>query len=104
MAINFDERKVETPAEVEQIELFTLEGVTYTMPKQLDAKSILAFMQEVRNVGVEAASVGLLIELIGQTAYRKLRDYPGLQLRDLKAIFDTVGKAAMGAMEEVTGN
>jgi hypothetical protein len=104
VAINFDERTSNPNEKVEQVELFTLEGKTYTIPKTLDGGRVLGFMQEVRNVGTEAASVGLLIDLIGQSAYRKLREYPGLTLADLKAIFKVVEQSATGAMEEVAGN
>ncbi len=102
--LNFDERKPVEQTEPERIELFTLEGKTYTMPKKLSANKLLAFMQEMRANGQEAAAVGLLIDCIGMAGYQKLRAYPGLQFADLKAIFDAVSLAAMGAMEEMTGN
>ena len=104
MAINFDDRPKPEASEVEQVELFTLEGKTYTIPSKVDANRVLAFMQEMRNGGQDAAAVGLLIDLIGRPGYLALRNYPGLQMTDLKAIFDTVSKAAMGSMEELTGN
>ena len=83
---------------------FRLDGKTYSMPAKFPANKLLAFMQEMRIKGEEAAAVGLLIDCIGQAGYRKLLDYPGLELSDLKAIFDTVSKSAMGSMEELTGN
>lgn len=103
-ALNFDDRPQKETKPVEQVELFTLGGKTYTMPAQITANKLLGFMQEMRNSGQEAAAVGLLIDSIGQVGYRKLLDYNGLEPADLKAIFDTVSQAAMGAMEELTGN
>lgn len=102
--LNFDERPAEEPKPVEQIELFRLDGKTYSMPAVISANRLLGFMQELRTSGQEAAAVGLLIDCIGQAGYRKLLAYKGLRPEDLKAIFDTVGRAAMGAMEEMTGN
>lgn len=104
MVLNFDERKDEEPVEIEQVELFTLEGKTYSMPKTVTARQLLGFMQEMRTNGQEAASVGLLIDCIGRTGYQKLLSYPKLRHADLKAIFDAVSGAAMGGMEEMTGN
>lgn len=104
MALNFDERPEEEAVEVEQIELFILDGKTYSIPKVFTANKLLGFMQEMRANGQEAASVGLLIDSIGTAGYNKLLAYKGLTYSDLKAIFDTVAKAAMGAMEEMTGN
>ena len=102
--LNFDERPESAQADVEKIELFQLGGKTYTIPAKIDAGRVLGFMQEMRVGGQEAAAVGLLIDLIGREGYTKLRTYPGLQLADLKAIFDVVSQAAMGSMEEVAGN
>lgn len=103
MVLNFDEREKKEPGPVEEIELFTLDKKTYTMPKKLSANKLLGFMQEMRNSGQEAATVGLLIDCIGQSGYRKLLAYEGLEPSDLKAIFTVVGEAAMGAAEEMTG-
>lgn len=104
MALNFDERTEEDVAEVGQIELFTLDGKAYSIPETFTANKLLGFMQELRSSGQEAASVGLLIDSIGAAGYNKLLAYKGLKYSDLKAIFDTVAKAAMGSMEEMTGN
>lgn len=103
-AINFDDRKNEELPEVEQIELFVLDGKTYTIPAHITGNKLLGFMQEMRVHGQESAAVGLLIDCIGRVGYQKLLEYQGLQPKDLKAIFDVVSRVAMGAMEEVTGN
>lgn len=102
--LNFDDRKDEAPAEVKQIELFRLNGKTYSVPEKISAGKVLAFMQEMRVSGKEGAAVGLLIDTIGQAGYQKLVSYPGLTTADLKAIFETVAQVAMGSMEEMTGN
>lgn len=105
MIVDFDGRS-DTPAEEPKlIELFKLGGDIYTVPEELPAGKVLAFMQEARIRGPEAAGIGLLIDMIGAGTYRRLVDLPPEKLRkqDLKAIIKVVSDIAMGAMEDVTG-
>jgi len=104
VTINFDERNADELPEVERVELFRIDGVTYSIPKVIEARRLLGFMQEMRASGTEAATVGLLIDCIGQQGYNKLLGLKTLRTADLKAIFDVVSTAAMGSMEELTGN
>lgn len=66
------------PEKVEQLLLFTLDGVDYYIPAQNRAGLIYDYIEHEREFGTEAAMWWMFGELLGEEGAKAFRDYPKL--------------------------
>lgn len=98
MAINFDEvPKVE--GETEMVELFTLEGKTYTIPNKPRINVALKFLDTAKNSGQDLAAAYLLETLIGREGYEALMDYDDLTADQFQDVVLAAQKVVLGGLE-----
>jgi hypothetical protein len=90
-----------TDAEVERIPVFSIDGVMYTIPKEIPAATVLDLLEKVDNVASISAQLDILRELLGDEAYHALRECKTLTVRQLKQLIDDIGVLVMGSMEDV---
>jgi hypothetical protein len=85
--------------EVEQIELFSLDGVSYTIPNKARVNVGLRFMKIMRDEGEQAASAWLLEELIGKEGFEALMNFEDLTPEALTTITEAAAKVVLGELE-----
>lgn len=84
----------------ETVDIFELEGETYSIPKKPRANVLLRYMREVREEGEEKASSRLLESMLGEEAYEALLNCDYLTVDDFQAIMLEVQQHVMGQVEE----
>ncbi|MFC5947078.1 hypothetical protein ACFQH9_02145 [Pseudonocardia lutea] len=89
--------------EVEMVDLFTVNGVTYSIPKRPPVNIALGFLRDVRKEGPTLAEAALMERLIGEEGYDALVNYPGLTTEQMEQISDRVMTVTLGAMEASKG-
>lgn len=85
--------------EVEQIELFSIDGVSYTIPNKARVNVGLRYMKKMRDESGNAADAWLLEELVGKEGFEALMDYNDLTPEVLEAIVQAAAKVVLGEME-----
>lgn len=94
----------DTP-EIEREPLFSLDGVTYDIPKVIPPNQFMTYLQDLRNGdSPEQAQAKLLNRLIGRRAVDALAACTTLRPQDLKALLKVVAEKAADAQEEYGGN
>ena len=86
------------------IPLFSIDGVTYSMPGEVSAATSLKALDLARRSGMESAVSWILEEVLGLEAYTALLNCKALKASQLAAIMEVVEKHTLGAMEASTGN
>lgn len=95
-----------TPEQVEEIErapLFSIDGVTYTIPTTVPPARALKVMRSYRLYGEQVALTEMLEEMIGTPAYLALMEWPHLTNDNLASLLDAVQKVVVGALETPKG-
>ena len=91
--------------DTEREPLFTLDGVTYDIPKTIPPHQFMAYLRDLRNGDdPEQAQAKLLDRLIGRRAVDALAKCTTLRPQDLKALLRVVAEKAADAQEEYGGN
>lgn len=85
--------------EVEQIELFSIDGVSYTIPNKARVNVGLKYMKLMRDQSANAADAWLLEALLGKEAFEALTNYDDLTPEVLEAIVAAAAKVVLGEME-----
>lgn len=90
-----------TPAaEVESVELFSIDGASYSIPKKPRVNLALRYLKMARESGADAASAYLLEQLVGEDAYTALMNYEDLTQETLQAIMVAAQKVTLGGLED----
>lgn len=87
--------------EVPQIDLFSIDGVVYTMPAVVPGNLSLRVMEGVRQQGWEPTMAWALEEVMGNDAYRALLDCTAIRPGQLGQIMTAVQEHIMGQMEDL---
>lgn len=101
--LNLDKKKKATE-DVEVIDLFTLDGKTYSIPAKAKANLGLRYLKSVRESGPDLAAGELLEAMIGTEAYDALMNYDDLEPDDLTQVMEAVQKVVLGGVETPSKN
>ena len=102
MTINLDERDVEC-VDDERIDVFTLNGTTYTVPAKPVAGFALKYLSYAREHGEDEAAAFLLELMLGKEGYEALSSVEDLEDSALLTIFNVCLDLALGAIEGPKG-
>lgn len=91
-------------ADVEQIELFSIDGKSYSIPNKPRVNVALRYLKLAREQGVDAAAAYLIESLIGADGYEALMNYEDLTSEELASIVSAAQKATLGGLEAPKGN
>lgn len=86
--------------EKEHIDLFTLDGHTYTIPAKPSASITLRYLKNLRTQGENHAAGVLLEDLLGEDGYNALMNYEDLTMEQLQHVLAAAQKHMLGAIEE----
>lgn len=89
---------------VETIDLFSIDGKTYGIPKDIDMTMALRALDAIRKRGEMSAVSELLEEVLGDEAYQALLAFKGLKGDQLKQLMNDVNTYVMGQLEDAAGN
>lgn len=92
-----------TPVSDERIPVFSIDGVEYSMPKEINGHFAMQVLDQIRREGSEATTAFVLQECLGGRGYRALMDCPTLTTADLKAVVKIITDHVLGVVEEVAG-
>ncbi len=80
------------------IELFSIDGRKYYMPRYVSPATTFAYLRDVRRSGTEYALGGLLEKLLGADGLDALANYDAMTAEQMKQLMDAVGSHVMGAI------
>lgn len=83
------------------VELFTLNGRTYSMSADLRPAITLRFFREVRTIGYEAAWVKLMSSAIPQDAMDALAESEDVEPEDIAKVMAIVTDTALGSIKRM---
>lgn len=92
----------ETPPEM--TDLFSIDGVVYSVPKKPRVNIALKYLDNLRRMGPVIADMMLLEQMVGEKGYKALCEYDDLAPGDLSKVTDAVVALTLGAMEANQGN
>lgn len=93
----------EQPPEIEMIEIFSIDGKPYCVPKEVSPSLPLRFMKLARQVGSEIAMGALIEEMLGEEAYDALASCKYLKKEQFRDVMELINRHAMGAVEAPKG-
>ena len=93
----------EAPSSADTIDVFSLDGVTYTMPAEPQPSIGLRFVWEMKTTGEMDAVANLLISTVGADAFEALTKAKGMTAEQWEAVQQFVIKHAVGATEPGKG-
>lgn len=82
---------------VERVELFSIDGKVYTVPKALSPTVGLRYVHIARKQGQEMAADYLLETMLGEEAYEALMDFSGLNEDVLEIVLEACSNIALAA-------
>lgn len=97
--IDLGSTEVKGNAKVETVDIFKLNGKTYSAPKKSSAGLSLKYLEKQAEEGPDAAVYFMFVELLGKEAYDALKNHPTLEKKDLDAIMAVVEKIALADEE-----
>lgn len=83
-------------AEIEMIDVFELDDVTYQMPKKASAGLSLRYLKAQAEKGPDAAIYEMMIEMLGEDAFNVLMEHPSLEDEHLEQIMKIVENHVLG--------
>lgn len=86
-------------SDVDTIELFKLDGVSYSIPKKTRVNLQLKFIRKVRKEGDTVAGAWLIEELIGEEGFTALSEYEELKKEDFDAVLKAARMVVFGETE-----
>ncbi len=89
--------------EPDPIELFSLDGVSYTIPAKPRANLALRYLYEAKSIGTDYAATNLLEALVGTDGYQALMNYDDLTGDQLQEVLDAAQKITLGTLESPKG-
>lgn len=97
--IDLGSSEVDSKADVETIDIFKLDGKTYSAPKHFSAGLTLKYLEKQAEAGADAAIYFMFTELLGREAYDALKNNPNLTKSQLDEIMGIVEKLALSDEE-----
>lgn len=88
---------------VGRVDLFRLDGRTYTIPDRTRANVGLKYLWLEKEKGTGPAEQWLLEELLGEDGYKALMGYDELEPEDLERIMLVAQEVVLGSLEEGKG-
>jgi len=85
------------------IELFSLDGVAYTIPAKPRVNLALRYLWHAKQYGEDRAAADLLESLLGAEGFEALVNYDDLTGEQFEAIMAAATKYTLGALEDGTG-
>lgn len=85
--------------EVEEIELFSIDGKSYTIPNKPRLNVALKTLKLVRTEGQDAAMAYMMEAAIGEEAFDALTEYDDLDTETLQNIMAAAQKVVFGGLE-----
>lgn len=95
---------VSTVVDETRVELFSIDGVDYTIPATPRPNVGLKYLKTLRDKGQDIASAGLLIDLLGESGYTALMNCESLTESQFTQILEIVQDVALGATEDGSKN
>ena len=86
--------------EEERVEVFTLNGTTYSAPVRPRVNVALKYMRTMRRGNPDMAIAGLIEDIIGAEGYEALVNYDELTPAQFQAVLMACRRLVMGEMEE----
>jgi hypothetical protein len=93
-----------TSEEVEQVELFSIDGKSYTIANKPRLNVALKSLKLARKDGEEAAAAYMLEAVLGEEAFDALTEYEDLTPETFTAIFQAAQKVVFGGLEGPKGH
>src|ERR1035437_6224482 len=91
---------VTSKEEGEQVVLFSIDGVDFSVPNKVRANVMLRYLHEVRQVGEVSANAWLLEELLGDEAHQALMTFDDLTSEQLSQVQTIAAKIVLGDTED----
>jgi hypothetical protein len=85
------------------VELFSLDGVPYTIPAKPRVNLALRYLWHAKQYGEDRAAAELLESLLGADGFEVLVNYDDLTTEQFDAIMTAATKYTLGALEDTTG-
>lgn len=89
----------EPVAPVEMVDLFAIDGTMYQVPRKPSASIGLQFLEAAESLGVEAANLHVLREMLGPEGYKALSTCKTLDDKQLQWVVETVQGLVLGTVE-----
>ena len=89
--------------EAPSVELFSLDGVSYTIPAKPRVNLALRYLWHAKQYGEDRAAAELLESLLGAEGFEALVNYDDLTTEQFDAIMAAATKYTLGALEDTTG-
>lgn len=95
----------ESPASAgaDRIELFAINGKSYSIPKRPGPNVTIRYLRDVRRHGKEHAIAGLMEAMLGTEGMDALADYEDLTDEEMDSVMDAVQRHVLGPLEKKTG-
>ncbi len=88
----------------DEIELFSIDGVSYTIPAKPRVNVALKYLWHVRQYGEDRAAAELMESLLGPKGFQALVEYDDLTPDQFGQILTIAQQHVLGALESVRGN
>jgi len=88
---------------VEREDLFSIDGVVYTIPKDMPGTLALTLLDTARKQGESVAISWLLEEVLGENAYGALLACKTVTRTQMSAVVTVIREKVMGALEQMQG-
>lgn len=98
------ELTTKSDVEVEQVELFSIDGKSYTIPNKPRLNVALKTLKLMRKEGEEAAMAYMMEAAIGEEAFDALTEYEDLDAETFQQIVLAAQKIVFGGLEAPKGN
>lgn len=89
---------------VEQVELFSIDGKSYTIPNKPRLNVALKTLKLAREEGQDAAMAYMMEKAIGEEAYEALTEYDDLDAETFQKIVLAAQTVVFGGLEAPKGN
>lgn len=93
----------DAPEFAETEPLFSIDGVTYSIPKIISGSTALAFLKAAREDGEGLATAWLMEEVLGKEAFDALAACKTVTQAQMGAVMTVVKERTMAALEAVRG-
>lgn len=87
-------------AEVEKVELFSIDGKVYEVPAKPPLTVALKYLTEMRTLGSGFAEMALLERLLGEEGYTALLGFDELTPEVFGQVVDAATELALGLLED----
>lgn len=91
------------PESAETVDVFSLDGTTYTMPKEPRPSVGLRFVWEMKTLGEMDAVANLLIGTVGRDAFEALTKAEGMTAAQWEQLQQFVMERTVGGQEQGKG-